>query len=61
MHPSTTPHSRTRAPRHTPRVRQADRFECLVAASEVDEICPIWIIDRFEEQSTLEDVRRAEP
>ncbi len=36
-------------PRRTQRVRQADRFEILTAASEAEDICPDWIADRLSE------------
>jgi hypothetical protein len=38
-----------REPRRTPRVRQADRFEILAAASEAEDVCPIWIADHLSE------------
>lgn len=38
-----------REPRRTPRIRQADRFEVLTAASQAEDICPIWITDHLSE------------
>ena len=42
-----------REPRRILRVRQADRFEILVAASEAEDICPIWITDRLSERERV--------
>lgn len=36
--------------RRTPRIRQADRFEILAAASEAEDLCPIWITERLSER-----------
>jgi hypothetical protein len=40
-------------PRRTLQVRQADRFEILAAASEVDDICPVWITDHLSERERV--------
>lgn len=37
----------------TSRIRQADRFEILAAASEAEDICPIWITDRLSEREWM--------
>ena len=42
-----------REQRRTLRVGQADRFEILVAASEAEDICPIWITDRLSERERV--------
>ncbi|MFK7744093.1 MAG: hypothetical protein AB8B47_03495 [Roseobacter sp.] len=39
--------------RGTMRTRQADRYEMLVAASEAEDICPIWITDRLSERERV--------
>ena len=39
--------------RRTSRIRQADRFEILAAASEAADLCPIWITDRLSERERV--------
>jgi len=39
--------------RRTLRIKQADRFEILAAASEAEDICPIWITDRLSERQQV--------
>lgn len=39
--------------RSRPRIRQADQFEILAAASEAEDICPIWITDHFSERERV--------
>lgn len=39
--------------RRTSRIRQADRFEIRAAASEAEDICPIWITDRLSERERV--------
>lgn len=46
MHPiQNSDEPDTREPRRTPRIKQSDRFDVLVAASEATDICPIWVTD----------------
>ena len=54
------PHQNTPRPstgalelRRTSRMRQADRFEISAAASEAEDICPIWITDRLSEREQV--------
>ena len=47
------PSTDARELRRTPRIRQADRFEILAAASESEDICPIWITDRLSERERV--------
>ena len=39
--------------RRTSRVKQAERFEVLSAASEAENICPVWISDRLAESERV--------
>lgn len=41
------------ARRRTLRVRQIDTFEALVAASEAEDICADWIVDRLTERESV--------
>lgn len=39
--------------RRTLRVKQADRFEMMAAASEAEDLCPIWIAERLIESERV--------
>lgn len=39
--------------RRTLRSRQADRLDVLVAASQVEDLCPHWIADRLSERERM--------
>lgn len=39
--------------RRTPRVRQAETFEMLMAAAEAEDTCPVWITERLSERERV--------
>ena len=40
-------------PRRNLRIRQADRFEALAAATEAENICPFWVMDRLADRDEV--------